>query len=270
MKFFCVSDIHGYYDPLIVALNEAGFEPDNPDHTLIACGDHFDRGRQPKEVLGFLIQLPRKVLIWGNHDKLLLESCNRGFFYGHDENNGTLGTVRDLSEDFAQQYKIKHGDYPEVELRCQEVLRIVQPFYQQHVDYFETNRYIFVHSFVPLNCLDDLPMYYTRGKVFEKMDNWRNAHYREWEAARWGNPFDLAKRGLLPDKTLVFGHWHTSWPRHHWGWDDEVGPEWGPDADFSPYYGKGFVGIDACTAHSGKVNVVVIEDTPMMENSEFS
>ena len=76
MKFFCVSDIHGYYDPLIVALNEAGFEPDNPDHTLIACGDHFDRGRQPKEVLGFLIQLPRKVLIWGNHDKLLLDFIN--------------------------------------------------------------------------------------------------------------------------------------------------------------------------------------------------
>lgn len=116
MKYFCVSDIHGYYDQLIEALDAAGFESNNVNHMLVVCGDHFDHGRQPIEVLEFLTQLPRKVLIWGNHDKLLLESCNRGWFYEYDKSNGTLETVLDLTYDFAQQYKTKHGDYPDVAL----------------------------------------------------------------------------------------------------------------------------------------------------------
>lgn len=60
MKYFCVSDIHGYYDQLIDALESAGFEPDNPNHLLIACGDHFDRGRQPREVLDSSPSFPEK------------------------------------------------------------------------------------------------------------------------------------------------------------------------------------------------------------------
>ena len=36
--------------------------------------------------------------------------------------------------------------------------------------------------------------------------------------------------------------------------------EFGPDADFSPYYSPGVIALDACTAHSGKINVVVKED----------
>ena len=106
--------------------------------------------------------------------------------------------------------------------------------------------YIFVHSFIPLN-LDDA--------TFDP--NWREAPYIAWdENARWGNPFLLSEQGLLPDKTLVFGHWHTSWARSYF---DDL-PEWGEGADFSPYYGDGYIGIDACCAYSGKINVLVLED----------
>lgn len=38
------------------------------------------------------------------------------------------------------------------------------------------------------------------------------------------------------------------------------GTEFGEDADFSPYYGPGIIAIDACTAFSGKVNCLVMED----------
>lgn len=124
------------------------------------------------------------------------------------------------------------------------------------VDYFETQSHIFVHAFVPLNNDDGLPKQYIRNRKLSKMDNWREANKRQWEDARWGNPYDLAAQGLLPDKTLVFGHWHTSWPRHEY----EGKPETGTQADFSPYYGDGYIGIDACTVHSGKVNVLVIKD----------
>ena len=37
-------------------------------------------------------------------------------------------------------------------------------------------------------------------------------------------------------------------------------PEWGEGADFSPYYGDRYIGIDACCAYSGKINVLVLED----------
>ena len=36
--------------------------------------------------------------------------------------------------------------------------------------------------------------------------------------------------------------------------------EYGEDADFSPYYEKGIIAIDASTANSGKVNCIVIKD----------
>jgi hypothetical protein len=74
----------------------------------------------------------------------------------------------------------------------------------------------------------------------------------------WGNPFAMAERGLLPDKIIVFGHWHCST-----GWAKEEGlSEFGDDAKWDIYRNedKKIIGIDRCTAHTGKVNVLVIED----------
>ena len=36
--------------------------------------------------------------------------------------------------------------------------------------------------------------------------------------------------------------------------------EFDEDAIWDPYYSDGGIAIDACTAHPGKVNVLVIED----------
>ena len=33
-KYFVVSDVHSFFDELMVALNEKGFEKDNPEHIL--------------------------------------------------------------------------------------------------------------------------------------------------------------------------------------------------------------------------------------------
>lgn len=38
-KFFVVSDVHGFYDEMIEALNKAGFDKNNKDHVFISCGD---------------------------------------------------------------------------------------------------------------------------------------------------------------------------------------------------------------------------------------
>ena len=44
MKYFVVSDVHSFYDAMMNALNKQGFDPENKEHKLIACGDLFDRG----------------------------------------------------------------------------------------------------------------------------------------------------------------------------------------------------------------------------------
>ena len=244
-KIFAVSDIHGFYDELIAALNDAGFDKDNPDHMLVVCGDYFDRGPKPFEVMTYLQSLPNKVLVKGNHEDLIMDCINRGYYLSHDVSNGTVRTIIDLAPN-AKTF----------EVACSVAYEKICDFFSSMVDYYETEHYIFVHAFVPLSCNDGLPAHYTRGRKFTKMDNWREASAQQWYQAKWGNPYLLAEQGLLPDKTLVFGHFHTSFARKQY----EGKPEWGEEANFDTYYGDGYIAIDACTAYSKKVNVLVIED----------
>ena len=78
------------------------------------------------------------------------------------------------------------------------------------------------------------------------------------EMARWINGMDAAKAEIIEEgKTIVCGHWHCSYGHSEY---EGIGSEFGPDADFTPYYAQGIIALDACTAHSGRVNVVVLED----------
>lgn len=243
-KLFCISDVHGFFDEMLEALNAAGFDETNPEHWLIGLGDYFDRGRQPVEVMRYLHNLPRKVLVRGNHEKLLVDCCERGDCLMHDIYNGTSQTIVDIG---------RSNDWDYV---CDYVLKRTRPFLRGMVNYFETQNYIFVHSWIPLNHKDDFPDLYIKNRKFDFDPNWREATQKEWDCVMWYNPFELAGQGLLPDKKIVFGHFHTSYARHRY----EDKSEFGDDADFSPYYGNGYIGIDGCTAYSGKVNCLVLED----------
>lgn len=162
----------------------------------------------------------------------------------HDISNGTAKTI----------FHLGYGH--EFDDMCKYTLTKIRPFVNDMANYFETKNYIFVHSWIPVINKDGLPAHYTRNRKFEFNPDWRNASQKDWDAAMWGNPFDMADRGFMPDKTIVFGHWHCST-----GWANAEGrSEFEDDAKFDPYYGDGFIGIDACTAHSGKCNVIVIED----------
>ena len=245
-KFFVTSDIHSYYDELMTSLNNAGFDENNEDHYLVVCGDCFDRGPDSNKVFKYLRDLPRKILIKGNHEQLLLDCCRRGYPESHDMHNGTARTIRDMG------YGWEFEDW------CSYVLKKVRPFIDGMINYFETKNYIFVHGWIPMrrkarsHPADKWIPLTTR----EFMDDWRDANDVEWDEAMWTNPFDMIERGLMPDKTIVFGHWHcsTAWSKA------EGRSEFDDDAKFEPYYGDGFISIDACTAHSGKCNVIVIED----------
>lgn len=249
MKFFVTSDSHSFYTPLKRSLDDAGFDRNNPEHYLISCGDAFDRGPESKEMLHFLMSLERKILIRGNHDSLLEECCMREFPYRHDISNGTVKTVNDLGG---------AGEGYSFDKCCENTWNRTAAYRASLVNYFETENYIFVHSWIPVLSKDGMPAHYVYGRSFEFNPDWRQAGQEEWDSAMWGNPFVMAERGLLPDKTIVFGHWHCST-----GWAKAEGrSEFGEDAKWDIYRNEEqkIIGIDRCTAHTGKVNVLVVED----------
>lgn len=245
-KLFVVSDIHSYYDEFKTALDAAGFDQDNENHWLITCGDHWDRGPKPVEVMNYLTQLPRKVLIKGNHEQLFTDCCNRGYWKSHDAHNGTFDTICKLGG---------AGKGRSFDECCIIAEQRAKKFLDSMVNYFETENYVFVHGFIPVTGYDS---YYNRNRKFSKKDDWRFAHQREWDNAMWLNGMKMAMDGLGIEKTIVVGHYHTSWGH---AIQDKTFNEFGEDANFSPfYYEDELIAIDGCTAHTRKVNVLVLED----------
>jgi hypothetical protein len=169
------------------------------------------------------------------------EMLNRGYSMSHDRHNGTEKSYYQLLNAHADKMDGRRPD---------EIVRTaLQPLYDKMVNYFETKKYIFVHSWIPLN---------PKGfNTYTYREDWCNATDEEFELATWGNPFEMAKQGLnQTGKVLIFGHFHTS---YQWSKDGKCS-EFGDDAIFDPYFGKDFIGIDGCTAHTGEVNVLVLED----------
>ena len=116
------------------------------------------------------------------------------------------------------------------------------------VDFYETGRYLFVHGWIPGRR--------EAGGRFRYRADWREAAPEDWREARWTNGMNAAPF-CLEKKTILCGHWHCSYGHAVY---EHRGTEFGTDADFSPYYGPGIVALDACTAHSGRVNVVILRE----------
>lgn len=240
-KFFVTSDIHSFYTPLKKALDEKGFDPNNEDHWLVVCGDCFDRGDESKEMLRFLMQLERKILVKGNHDILLEECCMREFPYYYDSSNGTRRTIQDLGD---------AGVGNPFDECCRITWNKLARYRELLVNYFETQNYIFVHSWIPV---------ISQNGGYHKYDeDWRNATDKRWEDAMWGNPFAKHFEGLnKTSKTIVFGHWHCSTGHKMLG---HCKDEFDGDVIWEPCYAEGIIGVDRCTAYTGEVNVIVLED----------
>lgn len=247
MKLYVCSDIHGYFDEFKKALDNAGFDPNDKNSYLIVCGDTLDRGRQPQQVIDYLSSLNRCILIRGNHEGLMEQMIERGYPERHDWSNGTMGSAIDLS------------NYAEAaEAAFIIANEKIKPFFAKMVNYFETEHYVFCHSWIPVDCEDDLPYYYRKNRKFSKKEDWRFAHQKEWDDAMWLNPLDMAQDGFGIEKIIVSGHWHCN---AGWAMENHDLNEFGENANFEPYhYQDKLIMIDACTAYSGKVNILVLED----------
>ena len=241
-KFFVTSDIHSGYTPLKKALDEKGFDLNNETHWLVVCGDCFDRLGESKELLKYLMSLKRKILVKGNHDLLLEELCLRGFPYSYDKSNGTTRTVQDISGKYSAY------DFAEA---CDITFKKTARYRKLLVNYFETQNYIFVHSWIVVNKVGI--------DTYEYREDWRNSSDEEWETAMWGNGINMALDGLnKTGKTIVMGHYHCSYG--HMCNSKGRHSEFGENAIWEPWYYNNCIAIDRCTAYTGEVNVLVIED----------
>lgn len=270
MKYYVVSDVHGFYTELIEALTEAGFFKDEEEkipHKLIVCGDMMDRGLEAVKMQEFMLDLHKKgelIFIRGNHEDLMLAMLDDIIddftpfvtMSSYHIRNGTLSTAAQLN---GINYYSDFIDNPRDFVFKARQSTFVKELIPVSVDYYETENYIFVHGWIPVKTQKDMPAHHKIGRTYEFDPDWRNADTEGWNTARWLNGMAIAELNNIrePGKTIVCGHWHTSFGHSVLA---KKCSEFGEDADFSPYYGKGIIAIDACTAHTKKINCLVIED----------
>lgn len=249
IRYFCSGDIHSFFNIWMLSLNDKGFDINNPEHKIIICGDLFDRGEHSCECFSFVQDMSardRLIYVRGNHEDLL-NDCIRGIKMGnighHHVSNGTIKTLASFMN--CSEYDMLCNCYEGTKFN--KVTKQVLDFIEDtSVDYFELGDKVFVHGWVPVTFDEE------DHEIVHK--NWREG---DWKQARWKCGFDAWRSNLIPDgKTVVCGHWHTSY-----GWAEFRGrSEWGPDAEFIPFIDNGIIAVDACTAYTHMVNVVVFNE----------
>lgn len=238
-RLFVVSDVHGHCSILKKALEDAGFDENNDNHVFVSCGDLFDRGKENKEVYDYICSLKRKILICGNHDEHLAEIIASQRIKDYDYANGTDNTIREF---FGLNCI---GVCGELSLSGKEsVARELQKFISDMRDYYETENYIFVHGWLPIEVYDRVP------KVIE---NWRTADKEEWSNARmleWQQLYGT--QAMVLGKTIVCGH-RTAGLAHLFDCSRHA-------SDSNIFYGNGLRVLDAGTITSKRINVLVIDE----------
>lgn len=264
-KYFVVSDVHGYYHEMLVALYEAGFDINNPDHVVISCGDVCDRGPDAVKCIKFFLELAdedRAILIRGNHEDLMEAALARRYFMVHDIHNRTADTACQITG---------ITDPDQALITMADNGSIWDTYVDKCIDYYLLGDYIFVHGWIPTI------IEYGHGSLISDKYiynfHWQEANEAEWENARWLNGMKMWSMGIkVPDKTIVCGHWHTSWG--HANLHDDgverlssvetyyIDPETGmeePHVNYNIFYDKGIIALDAMTAVSHQVNCFTLE-----------
>ncbi|HFH9837904.1 TPA: metallophosphoesterase family protein [Streptococcus suis] len=180
-EYFVIGDVHGKYTMLVDLLSKW----DRERQQLIFLGDLIDRGEDSKSCLELVCKLVTEEgarCLTGNHERMFLAWLdNPAERYDHYRRNGgdttinsLLGRSLDASVDaFLDAQKVQEL-YPEL-----------IAFLKNCPYHLETDRYIFVHAGVDLEC-----------------DDWRNTsnHDKVWLRT----PFHEANN--TTGKTIVFGH----------------------------------------------------------------
>ncbi len=235
-KFFVLSDVHGYYSETVKAIRKSGFDPDNDSHVLVFCGDMFDRGHHNRNVLRYLDKIKNKIMIRGNHEDMLVRIIETEKLQPHHVYNGTFVTVTE----FFGRNSVSYNGNVDLTWKRRKAKKLCA-FIDGMSDYYETENYVFTHGWLPQD---------ENGKI---LPDWRNSSPEMWQSARWTHWNEVYKISDRPDgKTVVCGHVPC---QNAAGIDPARSAD-----DCSPYFADGLIAVDAGTAASHQVNVLVLED----------
>ena len=235
MKYFVVSDVHGFYDYLIRDLKQVGYNDNDENNLLIDCGDFFDRGEQAVEVYEYYKRLSdegKAIILRGNHTNMLIdflkgEDCS--FNFAHNGLNKTIDsflgdtqswptfymyitTMKDIAPSIygdrvlpilddtgAVPSEIVFSVYEEY---AREKINKDYPelleWLQERPYYYETKNYIFTHASIDGKCED------WHKPTYSPYDFWS-----PWEYLTWDDGSFYGKPIKNTDKTIVVGHYHT-------------------------------------------------------------
>lgn len=249
-QYFITSDVHGFFNELMVALNSKEFDVNNSDHKLIILGDLFDRGPDNRKVYEFVKSLgDRFIYVRGNHEDLLGE-CVREIVSGrevseHHWHNKTIDTIAEFTQISTNAFR-GFVRWESVNQTTWEVMKpILDWIDEKSVDCYELDDNVFVHGWIP--------------STFRK--NWTKEN---WQRARWYNGMKMWKNGYcLEDKIIWCGHWCCSY-----GWSkirqkykefpQKNRKEW--EKSFQPFVDDGIIALDSCVSYSGFLNCVVYDE----------
>lgn len=218
MRYIFISDVHGMYYKMLNALDEVKF--DYKTDTLVCLGDMFDRGPHSKEILEFIMDLPHKILVWGNHDRRLWELVVKSYFPNvSDWHNGVQLTLDSFCEDVNQvpckDTYTMHNKITQLQTddRLKGTYELLLEYFDSCVWGVEFSDLIGVHAWVPVIVEE----YWL--DLYEYSDNWRDADVEQWEAAIWFNPLNVLskKEHLQIGKKLIVGHIWSWLPAQRYG-----------------------------------------------------
>jgi serine/threonine protein phosphatase 1 len=149
MRKLVIGDIHGCYEEFLQVLLKCRF--DTEKDTLISLGDLVDRGPDSFKVVDFIMKLPNKICIRGNHDKVWEEYLETGV---HPWN-------------FMQGSQETLDSYNREKKHNKELLEQHLEFFQSQLNYYlDENGNLFVHGglnrHTRLKCQTDHMFYWDR------------------------------------------------------------------------------------------------------------
>ena len=259
MKYFVVSDVHGFFTIMKKALDETAYDPNNPEHFFISCGDAFDRGNESNKVLYYFNSLPkeRSVFVEGNHESTLKDYLTgKRTPHATGIRGGTMDTILQLTG------VDSYYDF-DIALNILSKNEEMYNYLSRLQNYYEIKNYVFIHGWIPRR--------YQLDGTFSFTD-WRNACSLEWNNARCVNGFDewyimhkqeTSGKSVREGKTIVCGHWHTSYAHvkyYHLGMEFPVGSAGMEHCHFETFEDDRIIGLDACTTLTHKINVLTFEE----------
>ena len=267
-KYFITSDVHSFFTIMYNELIKKGFDINNKDHKLVICGDLFDRGDETKQLYEFVRSLgDRFIYIRGNHEDLLRDCVfnivTGNSIGGHHFHNKTIRTIAqfcDVGEDEFYYTRLSDSLKQTVKEKMKLILDWIE---EKSVDYYSIGDYILVHGWIPTtgDSIDFMGNLAHPRAI--PMERWGKCGTITWEQARWDNGMDMWKRGVkLPGKTIICGHFHSSWGHSHLHQDRKEFPnknreDW--QKSFEPFTDEGIIAIDSCCAYSGFLNCITLE-----------